>query len=386
MFRDRVLYNICIDDVYENNFNLGRHLSKGKADWFKLQFLLAADRCASVDERLEELITEVHPFAEATVKTDLYRCLIESPLGTSTVGLVRATLMIMNPYTSAFTLKHRLSDLWVQPQQTLSDIALLKRYQRNIDYPSDQEALAAAGWTATSDSVETEADGTVFDAFEISLTKKSETGNHKRHSIANEEELTALRARYDAALESALCSPESGCLLDEEDLGENSIVRRCLYCVDHRGFSTYYHRARFVRHLVALAQLMDHQKDGKNKKNQYFYIKATLPRREILRKRIMESILADERYVVPGTHTGTALLQSYVGSRGAEEKVRRVKQMGDRRSGGGHAKPVVRHDLSRPQRDVLCDECGRKRNCFPSTDPKVDRGVYCFECWQNYTK
>ncbi|RNF06451.1 putative terminal uridylyltransferase 3, partial [Trypanosoma rangeli] len=68
--RDRVWYRMCIEDPYEDNLNLGRHLSPNKFAFVRSQFVVALGWV--MGGRPEQLLLDTRAVADATLRAHLH--------------------------------------------------------------------------------------------------------------------------------------------------------------------------------------------------------------------------------------------------------------------------------------------------------------------------
>ena len=143
LLRNRCYHIFSIEDVYEDNLDLGRHLTKDKAAWTRLQFRLAYTRCGGTAAQLMRLLDVPQKRANDVLQARLFHYLLQSTkTAKATAGeLVNclcgadANFPGEDPQylLSAYELGNRLSDLWYDEEQVGLDIANHKRYDRRAN-------------------------------------------------------------------------------------------------------------------------------------------------------------------------------------------------------------------------------------------------------------
>ncbi|KPI83692.1 hypothetical protein ABL78_7260 [Leptomonas seymouri] len=141
--RDRCYHILSIEDVYEDDLDLGRHLTPDKAAWTLIQFRLAYLRCLGKTAQLTHLLDVPRKRASDVLQARLYHHLLfDSENAESTVEEIAECLCREDGdfpgedpayLLGAYELGNRLSDLWYDEAQINLDVANHRRYDHRIN-------------------------------------------------------------------------------------------------------------------------------------------------------------------------------------------------------------------------------------------------------------
>ncbi|CCW64731.1 unnamed protein product [Phytomonas sp. EM1] len=321
--KDRIFHGICIDDPYEKDLNLGRHLSPMKASWTVKQIRAAYGLCHQMSLHpgsfggglgYSLLLDPLLEKYEEVLRVAMYRHLVGSATGgMDTVGNLRKALKAAHGEALAgYEMHHRLSDLWFDVDQMIEDEGCLIACpsKRLFESPRQHPLSKAADpqgnkiWAAFSEVLKvppkgiTANDRVVFLAnsdfyysisntdtlsSEISINNREDNTDHdkaKNNRSKNKvksrpqlsmsswsKELSRRVSQAKGIFQNALenlnpCTPKG----EKDVLGlelvypfDDPLVRLQFFCVGTRAFPTYHARNQMLEHLNAVARTL--QKD-----------------------------------------------------------------------------------------------------------------------------
>ncbi|KAK7197946.1 Cid1 family poly A polymerase [Novymonas esmeraldas] len=168
VLRNRCYHIFSIEDVYEDNLDLGRHLTPEKAGWTHLQLRIASQRCRAAAHRgasaplMWRLLDNPLKRAEAVLRARLHAYLLRSTedATASVEAIVEYLSMEVTGHAAdvdpvdelaylacAYELSNRLCDLWIDEAQIKEDIELHKKHgRRNTDYTPPVHTIAPGEW------------------------------------------------------------------------------------------------------------------------------------------------------------------------------------------------------------------------------------------------
>lgn len=399
--RDRLYCIICIQDVYEKNLNLGRHLSPLKSAWLKAQIVTASHLCRS-SVGLDKLLVNCHERAAETLQVTLFRALCATD-GVASVAAVRTALLAGDPFLlPTYLVHHRMCDLWYDTQRTDAHLP-------RAPHPFSEAAGNAGGkkWAALHNPVQLPACGNGDDDGGCVFLSNKTT-----HAIADPSELRAAlcaatraaRAEFQKIAESMTESDALGTDLSQCE----ALTQQLFFEAGGSGFLSFEERATFVEHLRAVGLALLATDDfgslrpgGTVTRNEADHRDAIIAERcqhfattTTLHGSTLHAILRCDRYVIwpdgGGSPSLTTELLRYVGEVGKEEVVQRQK------TGKNHKKSstnTVKRKSVPITRDAsshvvgFCDQCHKKNvTVYPTTKPMLDWGSYCMPCWNKYLR
>jgi hypothetical protein len=143
LLRDRCYHIFSIEDVYEDNLDLGRHLTEEKASWTRLQFRLAYARCGGKRTQLMRLLDVPRKRANDVLRVRLFRYLLhDTDKAEATVRDLLPRLCCSDDsfpgedpeyLLGAYELGNRLSDLWYDEEQVGLDMVNHKKHDRRAN-------------------------------------------------------------------------------------------------------------------------------------------------------------------------------------------------------------------------------------------------------------
>ncbi|KAG5480949.1 hypothetical protein LSCM4_06520 [Leishmania orientalis] len=291
VLRDRCYHIFSIEDVYEDDLDLGRHLTPDKAAWTRLQFRLAYRQCCST--RSPGGATRVSPLwklfdtprrrAEDVLHARLYAYLLHNTedAAAPVADILRQLIadedskaVDADPkedpmyLTCAYELSNRLCDLWFDDAQVSKDTAFHQMYdRRSTDYTPPANPTTRGEWAAVcTDALQEHHDPTdVHQRRSVRLAppRSSEASRFAPHlepagSPARERALQLIKSRrqYDdcardlgarAAKDSdPTAAAVVGVQLKRPAAG--ALYPHCFYPLQqHRLFGTYEARETFTR-------------------------------------------------------------------------------------------------------------------------------------------
>lgn len=303
VLRDRCYHIFSIEDVYEDDLDLGRHLTPEKADWTRLQFRLAYQRCCcaasspSSSLLLWRLLDVPRQRAEDTLRAELSTTLLlDTEDASSTVAEALERLQLdceadgvisedddegegdasTDPVylACAYELGNRLSDLWFDEAQVAVDIANHKKHDRRAtDYTAPMNPTLQGQWAVVCDDpllAESDA-ATAFAQRSVRLVPPRADGDGPGGApfrptgapgCGRRMLLTKSRRQAEQVLGTLEASPEAvGVDLSPKDAA-GAAYPRCYFPLQQRRlFATYDARAAFTRAaedaVAELARLRD---------------------------------------------------------------------------------------------------------------------------------
>ncbi|CAJ1007627.1 putative Cid1 family poly A polymerase [Leishmania naiffi] len=172
VLRDRCYHIFSIEDVYEEDLDLGRHLTPNKAAWARLQFRLAYRQCCTTwhagpdagASPLWQLFDTPRKRAEDVLRARLYAYLLRNTKDAAApIANILEQLCVSNESNAgnvsaeedpmylpcAYELGNRVCDLWFDNAQVEQDIAFHKMYiRRNTDYTPPANPMMHGEWAA----------------------------------------------------------------------------------------------------------------------------------------------------------------------------------------------------------------------------------------------
>ncbi|GET88035.1 hypothetical protein, conserved [Leishmania tarentolae] len=290
ILRDRCYHIFSIEDVYEDDLDLGRHLTPEKAAWLRLQFRLAYQRCclarragkAAELSPLCRLLDTPRKRADHVLHARLYTYLLCSTedaaapiskiLDQLVVGeeseAVDANAREDPLYLAcAYEMNNRLCDLWFDNAQVAQDTAFHKMYdRRSMDYTPPVNPTTRNAWAAvcTDDLQEHHDPASVYQQRSVRLVPpvRSGAGTPASHfqaasAPARERVLQLIKARreYEACAQELQARTAMsnrtpvvvvGVPLKKQTAGV--LYLHCFYPLQqHRLFETYEARETFTR-------------------------------------------------------------------------------------------------------------------------------------------
>lgn len=432
ILRDRVFYGICIEDVYEDDLNLGRHLSPAKAAWLIGQFQAAWGLCAG--GQWATLLNDGYlRRAEETLALAVHRHLLMSD-GLSTVGAIRHTLRGDHAdLLATYEIFHRVSELWHDYDQAAAENANNKQHRRHglelIAAPALSAGNSTDEWAAVSGAAllpgavaEPNPDP---DARVIFLANGEVLPNGgEADAAAVAEWLVAKQVHFQSAaaavsrmrneLQVALAEgdgsadPPAPRPLDVRFV--TALVSRAFFVADGLAFSSYRAREAFLKHLSAAAECLSvpesaatvaallssaRRADGAAAIVPVVAACYAQEPGEELCPDTLDFIFTSKQYVARHANTGnpepTALLLKHRAKDSIENNKSRVQkaaaerstQNQERSSAPARAGPIRRD--SGTAKTAACTWCKTTGvTTYATNQPSVDPGRYCMPCWKNY--
>ncbi|KAG5480615.1 hypothetical protein LSCM1_06319 [Leishmania martiniquensis] len=186
VLRNRCYHIFSIEDVYEDDLDLGRHLTPEKAAWTRLQFRLAYRRCCSTRSPcgaaqaspLWKIFDTPRRRAEDVLRARLYTYLLRhtenaaAPIADILQQLISSTHSAKGYADTdedpmylacAYELSNRLCDLWFDAAQVAQDTAFHKMHdRRSTDYTPPVNPTKRGEWAAVcTDDLQEHEDPTV---------------------------------------------------------------------------------------------------------------------------------------------------------------------------------------------------------------------------------
>lgn len=392
ILRNRVFYNLCIDDVYEDNLNLGRHLSQLKGGWVRQQFRQAW-QCTESEVKMPHLLKDRLSEAKATLRMVVYQYLLEED-GHATVGDLRKHLeKNCIDELCLYEMQYRLSDLWRDEDRLKKDDENNVINSRRVDsvYDPKTSAVASGRWEAVADErrfgplIKESPD----DAF-VYLTHRSVNYDVEHQEPITEAQKNALEKQlkqiypqYLRVMEKLEAHPDEGCEVDR-----GSLLCDLFFCLDERRvFATYDAMEAFRAHLKTVAIAVEELAAKKERVPvaRLSSVLCEMPAVKALQPKLVAVIVSSPTYVQRDNGMPTPTLKAYAGDVADVEKVTRVSRAAPSNTGGERqqAQPV-RRDTEHP-RLGRCTQCGKASvKTYPTTQPSVDGGFYCMLCWDSY--
>lgn len=448
LLRERSYHGFSIEDVYEDDLDLGRHLTPDKAAWSRLQFRLAYTRCAGQTAEVHRLLDVPQKRAAAVLRARLFRHLLvdTEDAGATVADVLPGLCPAATPWPgedpayllSTYELGNRLSDLWYDADRVAQDVANHKRYDRRANQfiPPPNPTTSGEWAVVCSDPLPADAAG----AWErwvrleppVAAHRESAKGAPRRqrqtclqkecNQCAEMTRLFGIRGDGEGAAKPSVL----GLLLSKTS--KEAVYPHCFYVLHtHRFFDTYDAREVFVQCLedVAweLARLHEvretaEEKEAEdaltNRERLFTHLTAhlhaaaaTQPGYAALLHFI---VVVSTDYVVFQGIKGVSLLRpthlllQIVGAAGEAPVVAarpspppaaaaaahsRGKAQNKPRGAQRGQKPAASSLPLRmnPEKVVKgrCGECKRTQVLiYPSNQPDRDPGLYCADCWSNY--
>ncbi|KPA82921.1 putative mitochondrial terminal uridylyltransferase 3, putative (TUT3) [Leptomonas pyrrhocoris] len=157
LLRDRCYHIFSIEDVYEDDLDLGRHLTEDKAAWTRLQFRLAYARCGKGTAQLMCLLDVPRKRASDVLRVRLFDyLLLDAEDADSAVGDLDECLCREDEdfpgedpvyLLAAYELGNRLSDLWYDKEQIGLDVSNHRKHDRRANlYVPPEDPTAHGEW------------------------------------------------------------------------------------------------------------------------------------------------------------------------------------------------------------------------------------------------
>lgn len=288
LLRERCYHIFSIEDVYEDDLDLGRHLTPDKAAWSRLQFRLAYARCSGGPKTagatlVTHLLDVPQKRAAAVLRARLYRhLLVETEEAAATVReLLPSLCPTVTPQSaedptyllSAYELGSRLSDLWYDEEQVGLDVANHKRYDRRANlFTEPPNPTATGAWGAVcvdplsgdgNGSVTMEdrwvrleppavLNGTANDTARGAPKRQRDIQLRKEVNVYTEVEQTFHGVKAGGGGAAAAAPSVVGLLLPRSS--REAVYPHCFFPLQtHRLFDTYAARETFVRCLEDIA-------------------------------------------------------------------------------------------------------------------------------------
>ncbi|CBH15807.1 terminal uridylyltransferase 3, putative [Trypanosoma brucei gambiense DAL972] len=329
--RDRVWYRLCIDDPYEDNFNLGRHLSPDKASFVKVQFMRAL--ASIVAGRPQQLLVDEQKFAEETMPAYVTRLSVQGELRNLRPVTVSALRQLLIDSAGADCVAiYEASHNW----ETLLDMASTLN---NKSKEGDDDA----------EGVTNNQEGEPPDHVESCEAPRRHLLCSKMHSIDDALLVAGPLGVSDANIPAGL-------------LGVYFLARG-------RAFRTAEDRDNFLMHAEAVSAAR---------------ARGCTTREEIL-ERVADAIpsivrngtLLDD-LLVSGSEENITVQSPVVVETRCAETVQRKKSKGSKKR-----KNAVRRGNHAGQ--GTCSECGASgTDLWEASDKSADDGLYCGACWKAY--
>ncbi|CBZ25816.1 conserved hypothetical protein [Leishmania mexicana MHOM/GT/2001/U1103] len=291
VLRNRCYHIFSIEDVYEDDLDLGRHLTPEKAAWIRLQFRLAYRLCcltrragrAASPSPLWQLLDTPRKRAEDVLHARLYAYLLHNTedaaapiseileqLGVNEESAEVDADAKEDPLylACAYELGNRLCDLWFDDAQVAQDTAFHKMYnRRSMDYTPPANPTTCGEWAAvcTDDLQEHHDPTSVHQQRSVRLVPplRGEAGTPAPHfqaanAPARERVLQLIKSRrqYEEcarelgahAAKKSNQAPAAVVGVQLKKSAAGTLYPHCFYPLQqHRLFETYEARATFTR-------------------------------------------------------------------------------------------------------------------------------------------
>ncbi|KAG5507100.1 hypothetical protein JKF63_05846 [Porcisia hertigi] len=303
VLRNRCYHILCIEDVYEHDLDLGRHLSPEKAAWTLLQFRLAYQRCclprrtseAGEESPLWTLLDTPQKRAKEVLHTRLYRYLLcDTEDAAAPVAEIVENLGVKEELKTgradweedplyllcAYELGNRLCDLWFDHHQVLEDTALHKKHDRcKEDYIPPKNPIENGEWAAVcTDDLYVEEDPTVVHHHRsvhlvAPLTKGGDPTPSKGDAPERLGALQLIGARHEYekcvqelkphAMGQRVGAPAATAGVPLHNTAFGTLIPHCFYTLKrHRLFETHEARETFARCVKDVVRALEELHDS----------------------------------------------------------------------------------------------------------------------------